>query len=319
MGPRLSAAPATLRVLADAGASYTVQMSTEDWAALPDHPRQRDTIRQARKGHWELARAARGPALEALRWVTAAEFEGRLYKVDGHARALLWTSGGLPNPGTVLATVHRCRDRTELNELYGTFDTASAAETIFDKVTGAFREQGLALKSKRLRSGTIADALSIAMRGFARGEAPEDSSQAELDVYEAVRTFAPELKLLDSVNPQNEIFYTGVLAAALLSLALDPSTLEFFRRISLGQGSKKEGLLDPIEGMLWIIGKLKNKSARFRREQERLAATTLGAVDVWQHGESAPGYWSTGKYEPVDLSKAVQRARELKGASGHRS
>jgi hypothetical protein len=308
-GKETPIAPSFLRVLNDTGASYTAEMTVGQWAALPDHLRQRDTALQARKAHWELARAARGAALEALRWVVAGELDGQLYKVDGNTRGLLWSTGKLPDPGSVFATVYRCRTREELNELYSTFDNPSAAETMFDRVTGAYREQGLTLRSKRLRNGTIVDALSIAVRGVTRAGAAE-----ELDIYEAVRIFAPELRALDTANPQPETFHTGIVSAALLSLALDASTLEFFQRLSHARGSKKDGLLDPIEGILWIIEKIKKHgSGHDKSRQEQLCATTLGAVALWVKGESAPGFWSSGKYEPANLLRTVQRVRELKG------
>lgn len=299
----------SMHILNDSGASYTAEMTVQQWVALPDHPRQRDTVRQARKGHWDLARVARGAALESLRWVDAAELHGQLYKVDGHTRGLLWSKGKLPNPGTVFVKVYRCHSREELNELYGTFDTQSAAETMFDQVTGAYREQGLTLSSKRLRSGTIVDALSIATRGVARRDADE------FDIYDAVRTFAPELQRLDAVNPRPETFHTGVVSAALLSIALDPSTLEFFRLLSHGEGSKREGLPDPIEGTLCTIGKIKKRGSSWvKSRQEQLCAITLGAVAVWKKGETAPGFWS-GKYEPAELPQVVLRVRELKSSA----
>lgn len=307
-----AAEPGSLRVLADAGRSYTMQMSATDWLNIPDHPRRRDTERQARKPHWQQLRAARGAALESMRWVVAADLEGHLYKVDGHTRALLWTTGRLPDPGKVFATVYRCQNRADLNELYAAFDTQAAAETIFDRVTGAFREQGLVLKSKRLRSGTIADALSIATRGVARGEDAEGGTSDDFNVYEAVELFAPELRLLDTANPQNEIFYTGLLAASFLALALDPSTLTFFRRISQDDGEIRDGALDPVAGVLAGVARLKNKHARFRRDQERLCASTLGAVEIWRQGPHAPGYWSSGRYDPINLLKVVRQVREAK-------
>src|ERR1700726_3177704 len=85
------------KVLADLGASYTVQMTPACWSSLADHPRERDAQRQARKTHWQLARAARGAVLESLRWVVGAEWEGQVYKVDGHTRSLLWKNGALPD------------------------------------------------------------------------------------------------------------------------------------------------------------------------------------------------------------------------------
>ncbi len=299
-------------MLADAGRSYTVQMSATDWLNIPDHPRRRDTERQARKPHWQQLQTARGAALESMRWVVAAELHEQLFKVDGHTRALLWATGRLPHPQTVFATVYRCQSRADLNELYTAFDTQAAAETVFDRVTGAFREHGLVLKSKRLRSGTIADALSIATRGVARGEDAEGDTSDDFNVYEAVEFFAPELQLLDTVNPQNEIFYTGLLAASFLALALDPATLDFFRRVSHGAGEARDGALDPPAGVLASVARLKKKHARFRRDQERLCASTLAAVELWRQGHQAPGYWSSGRYEPVNLLKTVRQVREAK-------
>ena len=302
-----------IRILADEGRSYMARMSVATWIALPGHPRKRDTARQARKGHWQTVQRVHGAALESLRWVVAAELDGTLIKVDGHTRALLWAEGELPAPAEVLATVYRCKDLRELNELHAAFDTQSAAETVFDKVTGAFSEQGLVLTSKRLRSGTIADALSIATRGVARGQDAEGGTGDDFDVYDAVALYADELRLLDTVNPQNETFYTGLLAAALLSLACDQSTLEFFRAISNGRGQTRAGLMDPIAGVLNIISKMKNRRARFRLEQERLCESSLGAVRVWQRGEQAPGYWSSGRYEPLDILETVRNVRQRKG------
>lgn len=302
----------SIRILADQGRSYMARMPVSTWIALPDHPRRRDTARQARKAHWQSVRFASGPAFESTRWVIAADLDGKLTKVDGHTRALLWAKGKLPDPGEVFATVYRCKDRRELNELHAAFDTQAAAETVFDKVTGAFSEQGLVLTSKRLRSGTIADALSIATRGVARGEDAEGGTSGEFDVYGAVELYSEELQLLDTVNPQNETFYTGVLAAALLALALDPSTLEFFRALSEEQGQTRDGRLDPVAGVLGNIAKMKNKHARFRREQERLCESTLGAVQVWRQGTQAPGYWSSGRYEPLNVLKMVHQVREHK-------
>ena len=307
------APPTDFRVLADVGASYTAELSPAYWSSLADHPRERDAQRQARKTHWQLARAAHGAVLESLRWVVAAEWNGKLYKVDGHTRALLWMSGALPDPGFVYATVYRCKTRDELNALYATFDTQSAAVTMYDRVTGAYREQGLELRSKRLRAGTIVDALSIAQRGIARSSQSAGESEEDWDVYDAVATFAPELRLLDTVDPQPEVFHTGIVSAALLALALDATALDFFALFSRGQGSKREGLFDPVEAMLWRVARIKKqRSGWIKTQQEQLCAACLAALELWRAGERAQGYWSSGDFVPVNLPDVVRRVRELK-------
>jgi hypothetical protein len=307
------AKPGDWQVLADLGASYTVRTTPSRWSSLADHPRERDAQRQARKTHWQLARAARGAVLESLRWVVAAEWDGQVYKVDGHTRSLLWKNGALPNPGFVFATVYRCNTREELNALYATFDTQSAAVTMYDRVTGAYREQGLELRSKRLRSGTIVDALSIAQRGIARSTESVGDGEEDWDVYNAVATFAAELRLLDTVDPQPEVFHTGIVSAALLSLALDATAVGFFELLSHGRGSKREGLFDPVEAILWRVARIKKqRSGWIKAQQEQLCATCLAALDLWRAGENASDYWSSGEFAPVSLPDVVKRVRELK-------
>lgn len=307
------------KVLSDFGGSYAVQMPVAEWIALAEHPRRRDTERQSRKEHWDAARAADGPVLEALRWVVAAELQGRQYKVDGHTRALLWERGQLKRPPFVIAQVFRCKSREELNALYATYDTQLAAETLYDRVTGAYRECGLNLTSQRLRAGTIADALSIAYRGVARST-ERNASDADFDVYAAVAYFARELTLLDSVNPQTELFPTGVVAAALLSLAEEPTTLEFFSRLALRQGSKQEGLPDPVEAVLEQLAALKvRRSARVRSEQEDLCARTLAAVRAWRAGPDASEYWGRAPLQTNLLPEAIRRVRSLRNVAPTRS
>lgn len=318
MDQRTEASP-DWKVLSDFGGSYAVQMSVSAWVALAEHPRRRDTERQSRKEHWDAARAASGPVFESLRWVVAAELKGERFKVDGHTRALLWERGQLRRPPFVIAQVFRCNSREELNALYATYDTQLAAETLYDRVTGAYREWGLNLTSQRLRAGTIVDALSIAFRGVARSTERSTTREDEFDVYAAVGYFARELTVLDSVNPQTELFPTGVVAAALLSLAEDPGTLEFFNRLANRQGSKRDGLPDPVEAVLEQLAALKRrKSARVRSEQEDLCARTLAAVRAWRAGAGAPEYWGNAPLQTNLLPDAIRRVRSLRNVAAPR-
>ena len=308
-------------LLQDSGVSYSVEMPVSEWIALADHPRQRDTERHSRKSHWKLARKARGVVAESLRWVIAAEYGGTVYKVDGHTRAYLWQTKGLPVPPSVFVTVYRCKTIADLNDVYGVFDTQSASETLYDQVTGAFREQGLDLKSKRLRAGTIVDALSIARRGQAGGK-------EEIDLYEAVAYFSSELRMLDSVDPQPDQFHTGVVSAALLSLALNSSTIQFFRRLATlkkvtlpdTHSPKGKQRFDPVEGVLWNIARIKKDKTSWKPAvQIALCVTTLGAIEAWKKGEHDPSYWSqTATYASAPLEEIIERVREIKKSKAPR-
>jgi hypothetical protein len=309
--------PVARRVLNDGGASYALEMPVEEWIALPDHPRQRDTVRQAAKGHWELARRALGPIAESHRWVVAAELDGTLYKVDGHTRGYLWNLGQLRKPVSVYATVYRCSTRAELIDLYGTFDSQAAVEKQQDRVTGAMRQLKLNFHSKRLRYGAITDALSIAMRGVARGTDAFGQDYDDFDVYVAMEQFTPELRLLDAVDPQPEVFHTGVVAAALLSLALDARTIEFWLKVSKPMGKKKEEpRVTPMQAIHRLMKDTKEQgTGRDKVTQEAICATVLGAIDRWQLGDSEPAYWVTDPIEPGDVIAAVRKVRELKSSA----
>jgi hypothetical protein len=302
-------------VLADTDGAYTVQMTCPTWIAIPDHPRQRDTRRQAEKGHWELARRATGAVRESLRWVIAADFHGQIFKVQGHARSLLWANGKLVPPDCVFAIVYRCNSWGELLALHSSFDSSGAAESLYDKVSGAYRQHGLTLKSKRLRYGMIVDALWLALRGIARTNAhgPEGGLE-ELDVYDAVGAFKEELLQLDQVNPNPDVFLTGVVAAALLGLALNAKGQEFFRLLSANEGSKRGALFDPIEGIRFHIERIKkSRSSWVKSQHEDLCARTLAAYFMWLDGEqSAREYWAAEPPPPLDLGVIVRKVQCVK-------
>lgn len=300
------------KVLQDSGNAYTVSMATQVWIDMPSNPRRRSVERQSKKGHWGVAQKATGAAFEQLRWVVAGELDGRLYKVDGHVRGFLWDTGKLQPPETVFATVFRCADVEELKDLYSAYDSQTAAETQFDKVTGAYHEHGLRLKSKRLKAGTIVDALHIALRGKQRSSSKSTDDGYDMDLYKAVGFFKDELALLDGVDPQPEIFTTGVVAGALIALAEDPTNIEFFGRLAKNQGSKRNGLNDPIEGVLvHVEGLKKSRSAWVKAHQVELAGIVLGALQVWRAGEDENDeYWQDTHVEPIDLSRVVNRLQE---------
>ena len=309
--------PGGVRLLSDVGPVYTLEMSTGTWIDLADHPKQRNVERQARKPHWRLAQRASGAVKDALRLVAAADLEGTLHKVDGHTRALLWRLGKLPAPDTVFVTVHRVRSRDELDALYDVFHVPAAGENAYDQVYGAFRQVGLSLKSRRLREGFFASALNIALRGV--GKPQQDKRHTEpIDIYAAVEAFKAELEFLDSVDPQPEVFYTGVVAAALIGLALYPESLEFFARLSGRQGEKRAGRADPVEAVLSLVAALKNqRNSWVNAQQAELCGRTLRALEAWREGPTSERYWLQRKPRAMDLKPYLDRLKQLKGIEGN--
>ena len=288
-----------------------VEMPWEAWTKIRPHPRARNVQKHAQAKHWK--RKNDSPVLqEARRRVSAAELDGDWFQVDGITRSHLWATGQLAPPEKVHITLYRVASRAELNELFGTFDAATAARHQYDQVYGAAREAGVELTSHRMKQGYLISALQIALFGH---DVPEGADEVRegFDVYEATSLFAPELVALDKISPKWDVFITGVIAAALVGLALKPQEVEFWQLLSEERGSKKQGLSDPIEALLTVIRETRREQAWSRPQQADLCARALNA---WQT------YTSTGvrketmykrKLRAIDLEPIINECREAKG------
>lgn len=301
-------------ILADDGRILTLKMSVDDWIKTPNHPRQRDTVRHARASHWREAKLAEG-ALEAhLHHVTGAVLDGQLYKVDGHTRAYLWEIGELKRPQEVIVTAYRVQSKQELLDLYKAVDVFSAAETLRDRVAGAFREHGFTPKSILFSRSLLTDALHIALRGVPRGK--RSKLLREFDVYKAVGVFMPEIVMLDQFEPDVHVFRSGVTAAALIMLCLDRKSAGFFQKLAEKSGEKIEGKMDPVESVLSLISEFKlQKYRRPPLAQVDLCGRCIRAALCWMEGRDSKAYWRNNRPTPVDVSAYVEKVRAIKQVS----
>ena len=307
------------QVLADTGPIVTAQMAVDDWIALPDHPHHRNPASHASALHLRQAKRAAGAVASLLAHVVAACWEGNYYKVDGHARGYLWQTGELPRPDSLHATIYRVASRAELDALYEAFDTSTAIKTGYDQVLAGFRDCGLQLHSKRLRQGFLNDALNIALRGTTREL--QDRDLPELDVYRAVAAFKPELELLDGIDPQPLPFYSGVVAAALIGLALFPPkrVLDFFGKLNRGEGNRKNGRSDPVDAVLVVVERMNlEKNAARTSLQGELCGRALRGLLTWLDGpkKSRHQYWLQYLIHAVNLEPLIAEMKTKKGIQG---
>ncbi|CDI01176.1 hypothetical protein BN873_130011 [Candidatus Competibacter denitrificans Run_A_D11] len=304
------------RILADAGGVVTAEMSVEAWIALPNHPHQRNTARHARAVHLKQARGATGAVANQLAQVVAARLDGAYYKVDGHTRSYLWEQGQLPRPAVLRVTIYPVASRAELDALYEVFDASTAAKTRYDQVYGGFRECGFQPRSKRLRHGFLNDALNIALRGGIRGQ--QSRALPEVNLYRAVAVFQRELELLDSIDPEPRPFYSGVVAAALIGLALYPPerVLDFFKKLQNGEGNRKEGRSDPVDAVLNVIQQMTlEKRAAQTALQADLCARTLRGLVTWLAGPETQRnqYWLKTSIHAVPMEPLLEQIKLKKG------
>jgi hypothetical protein len=295
---------------------YTLDMPLADWMALPAHPRQRDVVRHAEASHWLAAATADGAIADSLRQVTAAELDGVLHKVNGHTRTWLWQAGRLPLPDTLLVVVYRVADVEELLRLYEVFDTASAAHSTADKVFGAYRQHGMVITSRRLAGGQVTHALGLALRGadYARRRPPRP-----LNVYKAVGVFREELLSLDALDLFPPVYPPGVLAAALIGLALRPEETEFWDLVSRRQGIRDRGRANPVQGVLDVLNEYRmGRKTAYRRHVLEISERTLRGWRAWiERKDEAPRamFWFTNLLQRTPIEPYIAKVKALKGIS----
>ena len=160
------------------------------------------------------------------------------------------------------------------------------------------------------------DALNIALRGAVRSQ--QERGRPEVNLYRAVAVFKPELELLDGLDPQPQPFYSGVVAAALIGLALFPAdrVLEFFEKLKRGEGNRKEGRSDPVDAVLTVINQMSLERTRIRAaRQVELCARTLRGLLTWLAGPNKQRnqYWLQYGIKAVDMAPLQEQMKVKKG------
>lgn len=307
----------TLTIIFDDDRSAIGEMPVEDWIATRDHPLHRPKTPKATQFSQK-----HGSLGDTFRHVIGAEWQGEIYKVDGHDRAALWQKGTLKAPETVRITLYRPQTKSDFYRLYTAMRAPAVAVSRMDTVQAAFREHDLKLTSRRLKQGHLYQALSLALQGQIK-----DTDKAQpLDVSWAVGTFCEELIALDSVNPRSEIYQTGLVAAALIGLSLYPDSLDFFERISNDQGNKVNGLMDPVECVLSIVNTIRlQQTSTIEAVQEDLCARALRAQMAWIRGDresfeprmnnTMKRFWFKRTIQAADIVDAVKKMRLKKKTS----
>ena len=299
-------------IILDDGRSAIVDMDVKEWIDATDHPLYHGKATPASR----FSRA-RGSLADSLRQVIGAEWDGKLYKIDGHGRARLWEGGDIQSPETVRVTLYRPKTEREFHQLYKSLRAPEAAVSRMDSVLAAFNTHNLDLKSRRLKQGHLYQALALAMNGRIK------DGGGDLDVDWAVGALKKELLALDNVNPRPEIYQTGLVAAALIGLALYPKSTDFFQRISDDQGNKVDGFMDPVESVLAIVNTIRlQQTSTIEAVQEDLCARTLRAQAAWIFGDpecfqsrvnnTRKRYWFKRTIQAADTREAVTRMRRKK-------
>ncbi len=249
-----------------------------------------------------------------LNYVDVALIEKKLYKINGIIRKGMWENGILKKPEFINIRIHEIGDdlyqfRTDF--LY----PISARNKAQDIILSAYKKNNLNLESDRLKFGYINDALNIALRGETRALQDKRSIKDEVNIDQAISFFKKELILIDKFQPGINLFSTGILAAALIMLSLDETTLDFFEKLNKYQGETKGEWIDPIEALLRIIDPIKKKSDSDGKIQIELCSKCIRAIRAWKHGKNQDSYW-VKRLSSVDFLPDIRKMKRIKGMHG---
>jgi len=290
--------------------------SADEWLALQESvffnalPNQED-------GDWLfLDNAPLLSAYSAL--LTVAQVEGKWYKLNGLQRQIAWSSGQLAPPHTLLVQVieFSAADFLALNQEVQSKQLATLPPNEVVKLI--YAELGLSFQSARIREGFIVEALNIALRGKPRSLQDKRfiKEKEEIQLKKAIAVFSDELQLLDSLDLKAELFFTGVLAAALIMLGShspNTSIVEFLRRLNAHEGETKDGLEDPVAGLLRALDSHtmtdRNMSSLMSIE---LCKKTMQAILLWEEGKDSPKYWRKKLITGVDHLPYIGKLKHQK-------
>lgn len=260
--------------------TYTT-MTPQEWANIPDNPRQRNTERHlARASHLLNSSPTHAHVIMAF-----CPSTNQFWKLDGHTRSLLWNKTPDLAPSQLFVTVYNVSNIEEAAHLYTHFDNSKAVETPADKVSGAYHALGWQPTSSLLTIGYISHSLALT-EGACRGQSYEiriKQDEESSSIYTIVANWLPELKAIDTVNPSYKNFNSQILCAALLSIRRrgPDKALPFWEAYIQDQGLKLENEMDGIEALARMFQTYRTARNKPSRHNSSLAQRAISCFEAW--------------------------------------
>lgn len=244
------------------------------------------------------------------------------YKLDGKLKEQAWLNGKATPPTMVVAQVFVLQKPLFMALTQKAIKRISRSTPPHDTVKLIYQELGLAFCSERLKGGFINEAVNIALRGTHRVLQIKKSDQEmeEIDMHKAIGLFRGELLQIDRLNPDPDIFVTGILAGALIMLGLNKKIDDFLTRLNEQNGETKGDAFDPVTLTLRAIGKYKAAShANKRRFSIYLSQIFVQASTSWVEGRDSPVFWRKRMSSGAELLPYIHALKQLKGIIGDRA
>jgi len=251
----------------------------------------------------------------------------KAHVLHGFRRQAHWRDHVKERPEFLFAAVHRVENKDLAFSLLDRTERQKLLDTSFDQITAGYRKHKLELNSHRLKDGRLAVPLYLAFRGAYPFEEDGPFDQP-INLTKAVGVVADELRFLDKTGCPKEVFTSGVLAAAILGLAIDDKAKSFVTRLAEGKGNKIDGMKDPVEALLTLTSWCSYMNrAETNKFQPELFRRSLRCLEGWL-GEKDPEvtlaspmiarrkFWISGKARDIDPDPIIQRFRTVKNVEG---
>jgi hypothetical protein len=244
-----------------------------------------------------------------------------LYKLTGKQRKDDWVSGKIPPPDDLIVQVIDLseQDFLALNTEAQNARTQNVPPN--ETVKRIYAELGLVLTSDRLKEGFILEALNIALRGKPRSLQDKRFiwEKEEINIQKAIQVFSEELRIMDHLKPKAEIFVSGVLGGALLMLSINKDVKDFLSRLNNGQGEIRDGLEDPVSGLLRAIEVHRISDPAIPAHMATdICRKTIQAILLWKEGPDSAKYWRKKLLSGVDPRTFVRELKSIKQINEHK-
>lgn len=234
-------------------------IKTADFFKYDEVPMQRNHELRANSVAKELLK---NPFLLSGLEVSLVEYpDGKRQIANGNTRKFIWMNYddfGVQIPSHLYATIYKVKDVNDVKKIYDSFDSQLAVENSKHKITGHYRQIGLAFSDRTLAAGQIGKALEYVGNGYIT----ENGFQlnGKKNVYDVITEFRDELLALDKIKIGQYLKGQSTIAATLMVMKKygthNPRVREMIKNLKVGAGSYNGNSGD---GVYWIVNKLPTK------------------------------------------------------------
>jgi hypothetical protein len=254
--------------------TYMTTMTPEEWANVPDNPRQRDTDRRSKT-------AKHLHTLESSHTlVHMAEWEGGRCKLEGHTRAKVWTDMPDIAPESVDVRVYLVQDEAEAKRLYGQFNSIEEVEKVTDRLFGALRECSITAESSFVTGCRFTNAVRTAHTYATSASVPTGGKKPP--VHEGVRFFREEIIALDLLNlPKDKAIGCAVCCFLMARKKHGNVVDKFFSRYKENAGMKLGRNQDCVQVFANAITENRKQSGGGFTHFHDAVCIGLACIDRW--------------------------------------